>query len=73
MNTFSIWTRDGMNGWNKAGAMYADRKAAANIAASCHGKVVFHGGGFHGVCTDVAVFPSTMGRVEVESKLALRA
>jgi len=70
--TYSIWTRDGLNGWNKGAALYTDRTDAARTAVTCVGKVVYQGGA-HMVCTGVRVFDSALTRGEVIARVALAA
>ena len=70
--TYSIWTRDSLNGWNKGAALYTDRIEASKMAVSCVDKLIYQGGTYSS-CTDIRVFPSAMPRAEVLSRVALAA
>ena len=69
---FAVWTRDSLYGWNKGAALYSDRNEAAKVATSCAGKLIYQGGTYS-TCTDIRVFPASLSRAEVLSRVALAA
>jgi hypothetical protein len=67
--TFSVWTKDSLNGWNKGAALYADRGFAGSVAVSCVGKMHYQGGAYSGVKAAL-VYPSHLSRPEVMERIA---
>ena len=69
-STFSVWTKDTLNGWNKGAALYADRAFAGSVAVSCVGKMHHQGGAYSGV-KSALVYPSHLSRAEVMERIAV--
>ena len=68
--TYSIWTRDSFNVWNKASALYMSRVDAANVATSMVDKLIYQDGSYSN-CTGARIFNSKLSRKEILSKVLL--